>query len=59
MPKTNHPELKKQVEDLQYKLESLKRSAKHGGLPDMHIEDILVWYVESIEEDREREKVKE
>jgi transcription initiation factor TFIIIB Brf1 subunit/transcription initiation factor TFIIB len=54
MPKTNHPELTKQVTDLQFKLESLKRSAEHGGLPDIHMEDILVWYVESIEEERER-----
>lgn len=53
MPKTNHPELTKQVNELAWKLQLLKGSAAAGGMPDMHIEQILVWFVEAIEEDRE------
>lgn len=40
--------LKPQVEELSEALRMLKVSAETGGLPDMHIENILKWYVDSV-----------
>jgi ribosomal protein L29 len=55
----NHPELVDKVNELSEALFMLKASAEAGGLPDMHIENILKWYAWTtcdLTQQHEREK---
>lgn len=44
---TDKQELIEPVNQLLEALHKLKTSAENGGLPDMHMENILKWYVET------------